>query len=152
MFPIPFPRFSGHEFWLLRHQAPTFVDGVATYKEPELLRYVGRIQPIRDLKNAKSKFGQDVEAAIDIKTPHNFPILIQTKNSEGDYIFYRDNVWKVEEAIEYDNLIPHYEGTATLVEHPAPDKTAHLPHYIDVQGKVLVNGKYQKIMIGLTDC
>ena len=114
-FAVPFPYFSGQQIIVIRPEKKKVVDGLITVDGYQLLAIPGRIQPITDLRNLKSNFGNDVSAGVKISTPQNYPIYIETAEQENDYIFYRDKFWKVEQSLEYDNIMPHNEATATLL-------------------------------------
>lgn len=137
-FAIPFPRFSGQRFWVARFGKRTLTDGVYVFPEPEVMQFPGRIQPISDLKNIKSQFGESVVAAIEMSTPQEYEFQIETKTTENDYIIYRNQAWKVETAIVYDSLIPHNEAVATLVTNPGEDLEPLLPVFLGLEDGVNV--------------
>ena len=127
---VAFPRFSGSKFWVLRYGEAVLTDGLYTYPEPTTLQFPGRIEPIRDLTSVKNLFGEEIQGAIDVKTPPGYEVNIATKNVENDFIFYRKDFWKVEQSITYDSLIPHNEALATLVTNPGEDKKKFIPMFL----------------------
>ena len=125
MFNIPF--FSGQEITVIRYGPGGEVKGQIVAPTPRWLVIPGQIQPSSDLRNIQRKFGEDVQAAIYLSTPKNYPLTIQTDSKQADIVLYRGQLWKVEESILYDQLIPHNEATAALLDHPPEELTAFLP-------------------------
>ena len=120
-FAIPFPRFSGSKFKVVRFQSRFLENGIYRFSQPSVLDFPGRIQPSTDIKNLKSQYGETVSAGIEVATPVKYELQIETKTTENDYIIYRNSIWKVERSIRYDQLIPHNEAVATLVTNPGTD-------------------------------
>ena len=153
-FVVPFPRFSGQEFWVIRFGGNRKVEGVFTYDEPEIIRFPGQIQPSKSTQNIKTAFGEDVSGNIYITTPLEYPLFIDTKEHENDYIFYRNSFWKVESSIQYDRIVGHNEARASIITNPEEDLTEYAPYYLQVNddGDVLIDGNCDRIIFGLSDC
>ena len=131
MFNIPF--FSGQNLTVIRFSGQAATDGRVGTAPPRAVTIPGQVQPATDLRNVRDKFGEKVTAAIYASTPRDYPLSVQTGSVNADVLLYRGQFWKVQESILYDQLIPHHEATAILMDHPDRELTAFLPGRIVTQ-------------------